>query len=134
MTGIVVDSSAIAAICFGEAHHERFAKLIGSGTPSLMSAATLVEASIVIEAREGAAGTGMVERLLRDGRVEVVEVTEEHARSAINAWRRFGKGNHRAALNFGDCFVYALAEVRGYPIVCDGNDFAHTDLEVLPAR
>ena len=134
MTGIVVDSSAVAAICFGEARHERFAELIGSATPSLMSAATLVEASIVIEAREGAAGTGMVERVLRDGRVEVVEVTEEHARSAIIAWRRYGKGNHRASLNFADCFVYALAEVKGYPIVCDGNDFAQTDLEVLPAR
>ena len=72
--------------------------------------------------------------MLRDGRIEVVEVSEADARNAVVAWRRFGKGNHRAALNFGDCFVYALAELRGYPIVCDGIDFAQTDLEVLPAR
>ncbi len=129
-----MDSSAVAAICFGEPRYERFAELIGGATPALMSATTLVEVSIVIEAREGAAGTGMVERVLRDGRIEVVEVSEADARNAVVAWRRFGKGNHRAALNFGDCFVYALAELRGYPIVCDGIDFAQTDLEVLPAR
>ena len=76
----------------------------------------------------------MLDRTLRLGSVEIVDVTEADARSAIGAWRRYGKGNHRAALSFGDCFVYALAEETGYPIVCGGNDFAQTDVEVLPSR
>lgn len=134
MTGVVVDASAIAAISFGEPGFERFAELIGDADPAVMSAATFLEASLVVEAREGPAGIGMIEGVVREGRIEIVDVTEDDARAAVSAWRRFGKGNHAAGLNFGDCFVYALAESTGYPIVCDGNDFAQTGVEVLPRR
>lgn len=134
MTGAVVDSSALAAICFGEPEYERFVELLSSAEPAVLSAATLTEVSMVVEARKGLSGAAMLDRTLRNAEIDVVEVSEVDARNAVVAWRRYGKGNHRAALNFGDCFVYALAEVRGYPIVCDGNDFAQTDLEVLPAR
>lgn len=134
MTGAVVDSSALAAICFGEPEYERFVELLSSAEPAVLSAATLTEVSMVLEARKGLSGAAMLDRTLRNAEIHVVEVSEVDARNAVVAWRRYGKGNHRAALNFGDCFVYALAEVRGYPIVCDRNDFARTDLEVLPTR
>lgn len=134
MTGVVVDSSALAAICFGEPEYERFVELLSSAEPAVLSAATLTEVSMVVEARKGLSGATMLDRTLRNAEIHVVEVSELDARNAVVAWRRYGKGNHRASLNFGDCFVYALAEAKGYPIVCDGNDFAQTDLEVLPAR
>ena len=79
---------------------------------------------MVLEAREGAAGVGILERILREGGIELVEVGEDDARAAIGAWRRFGKGDHPASLSYGDCFVYTLAEATGYPVVCGGDDFA----------
>ncbi len=63
----------------------------------------------------------------------MVEVDVDSAERALGAWRRYGEGRHRAGLNFGDCFVYALAERSGLPVVCTGEDFVATDLEVLPA-
>ena len=101
---------------------------------AVVSAATLVETSMVIESREGLVGAALLDEILRDGAVDVVEVDGPLARAAVRAWRQFGKGNHPARLNFGDCFVYALAKDSGLPILCLGNDFAQTDVEVLPAR
>lgn len=99
-----------------------------------MSAATQVELGIVVEARFGAPGRDLVERFLRDADVEVVAVDADAAGRALSAWRRFGKGRHRAALNLGDCFSYALAEDTGAPLLCAGDDFAATDLPTAPPR
>jgi len=85
---------------------------------------------MVLEARIPGS-QGMAARAVRDGRFTVVDFTAELADRGLHAWRRFGKGRHPAALNFGDCCTYALAEQTGLPILCVGNDFARTDLPVI---
>ena len=134
MSGLVIDSSAIVAIVQGEREAGALVQLIDDADDVVISAATLVEVSMVVEARSGAEGGDIVERVLAEGAVHVVPVDEPDACRALLAWRRFGRGQHRAALNFGDLFTYVLADETGYPILCVGNDFAQTDLEVVPAR
>ncbi|HXR41176.1 MAG TPA: type II toxin-antitoxin system VapC family toxin, partial [Acidothermaceae bacterium] len=97
----------------------------------VMSAATQVELGIVVEARLGPAGIDVVPRFIRDASVDVVAVDADNAERALGGWRRFGKGRHRAGLNLGDCFVYALADQTGYPVLCTGDDFGATDVEVV---
>ena len=128
---IVVDTSAIVAVLFGE---DGGAELEGRllGERCVMSAATRVELGIVIEAKAGAAGTQLLEELLGRVGIEVVPVDAELAEEAIVAWRRFGKGRHQAGLNFGDTFSYALARSLGQPLMFVGDDFSHTDLTVGP--
>lgn len=96
-----------------------------------MPAAIRVELGIVIEARFWPAGQDVVERFLRDAQIEIVPVDADLAARAMSGWRRFGKGRHPAGLNFGDCFTYALAERTGHPVLCTGDDFAATDLDVI---
>lgn len=133
MTDIVVDTSAVVAILGNEPTAQELIDVIDSSDRRLVSAATLVELGIVMEVRLGAAGGSIVDRFIRDGEIIVVAVDRHHADRAIEGWRRFGKGRHAAALNLGDCFTYALAAETGLPILCTGNDFARTDLEVIPA-
>lgn len=129
---LVVDTSAAVAILLAEpGRQELIAWLTGADLGRIMSAATLVELGIVVERRLGPAGSDVVSRFVRDADIEIVEVDGDAASRAVGAWRRYGKGRHRAALNFGDCFVYALAERTGYPVLCLGDDFASTDLGVL---
>lgn len=97
----------------------------------LMSAASLVELGIVLEARLGPVGNAAIERFLRASHLEVVEVDEDTAHAAIDGWRRFGKGRHPAGLNYGDSFVYALAFMAGATVLCVGDDFSQTDLPVV---
>ena len=94
-----------------------------------MSVVALLEAAMVVESRGGAAAGRELDMLLEKSAVELVPVTPEHANAARHAWRRFGKGNHPAALNFGDCFAYALAKTAGEPLLFKGEDFAQTDIE-----
>ena len=132
MNGLVIDTSAAVALLSGEpAGFELIDELDRDGS-RLMSAGSLVELGIVLEARFGPVGLGIVERFLREAKVEVVPMDHEQAGAAVSAWRRFGKGRHAASLNLGDCFTYALAEVTGLPILCTGDDFARTDLSVVP--
>lgn len=84
---------------------------------------------MVIEGRGGTEAGEELDALLRRTRVEFVPVTHEQVQVARQAWRSFGKGNHPAALNFGDCFAYALAEATGEPLLFKGDDFALTDIE-----
>ena len=74
---------------------------------------------------------GVVDRFLRDAKVDIVPVDADLAARAMSGWRRYGKGRHPAGLNFGDCFTYALAEQTGDPVLCTGDDFAATDISVL---
>ena len=92
-----------------------------------MSVATFVEVSIVIEARHGAEGVRDLDLFLERAGIELIEVDAEQGRLARHAFSRYGKGRHQAALNFGDCFPYALAAVLGQPLLYKGNDFARTD-------
>ena len=94
-----------------------------------MSAANFLEASIVLESRTGGASRRNLDIFLERGHIELVPVTQEQAHAARQAWRRFGKGNHPAGLNFGDCFAYALAETTREPLLFKGRDFALTDIE-----
>ena len=123
---MVVDTSALAAIFFHEPERDRFRAAILAASTRLISAATVVEAGMVIEARRGDSA-GREFDLFAVRALQVVAVDSEQADLARAAWRKYGKGCHPAALNFGDCFVYALAKVSGEPILAKGKDFARTD-------
>lgn len=131
MSGTVVDTSAVLSILFREAADADVLDLLQAHSPRLMSAATRVELGIVAEARLGPAGAEIVSRFIADAGIDLVEVDGETAERAVRAWRRFGRGRHPAALNFGACFSYATAEQHGLPLLCIGSDFPATDLEVL---
>jgi ribonuclease VapC len=129
---MVIDTSALISVLLGEPDAPRVAQAIETGSPRLLSAANLLEASIVIESRKGEAGGRELDLLVYRGGIEVVAVDQDQAESARAAWRRFGKGRHPAALNYGDCFAYALARSRRLPLLCRGNDFSQTDIECVP--
>ena len=126
---MIVDTSAILAILFHEDDAARYARAITAASPCRMSVATLLETTIVLESRGGEAARRELDTLLVSARVELVPVTLDHAERARRAWRRFGKGNHPAGLNFGDCFAYALADARQEPLLFKGDDFTRTDVE-----
>lgn len=125
---MVLDTSAVLTILQDEPERPRFTEAIADAAQSSMSAATLLEVSIVVEARFGVEGGRHLDQLLDRAAVEVVPVDEEQVRIARDAYRRFGKGQHPAGLNFGDCFSYALAQVRHQRLLFKGDDFAQTDV------
>ena len=94
-----------------------------------MSVANYLEAIMVIEGRLGDAGVREIDNYLEEAGVELVSVTPEQVQAARLAWRRYGKGNHPAGLNLGDCLAYALAETSGEPLLFKGEDFVLTDVE-----
>jgi len=129
---MVIDTSALIAVLLNETNAGRIAQAMERGSPRLLSSANLLEASMLIESRKGEAGGRELDLLLYRALVEVVQVDQDQAEIARVAWRRFGKGRHPAALNFGDCFAYALAKSRGLALLFDGDDFARTDVECVP--
>lgn len=126
---MVVDSSALLAILLDEPERDLFVRLTVEGKPARLSAASLVESSIVIESRRGQRGGADLDRFLRRAGLVVAPVDHRQAEIARTAFRRFGKGRHPAGLNFGDCFAYALARATGEPLLFKGDDFARTDVE-----
>jgi ribonuclease VapC len=131
---LVVDTAAAVTIIRGEPGADELAEYLEGAPVRLMSAVIRVELGIVIEARLGPAGQDVVDRFLRDARIDIVALDAEQAERAMSAWRRYGKGRHPAALNYGDCFTYALAERTGHPILCTGDDFAATDIPVIRSQ
>src|SRR5215469_9242116 len=125
---MVVDTSALVAILLGEPDAERFARALADAPVRLLSAVSRVELSFVIESRKGERGRADVELLLRDGGFDIVSVTPDQAEIAVEAFRRFGRGRHRARLNIGDCFAYALAVAADDVLLFKGDDFIHTDI------
>lgn len=125
---MVIDTSALIAILFNEPERRSFNEAIEAATDRAMSAATFVEASIVVEGRRGADGVRLLDQLIDRSRIKIVGVDDRQARTARLAWSRFGKGRHKAALNYGDCFSYALAKERGQPLLFKGEDFEKTDV------
>ncbi len=128
---LVVDTSAAVAIVLGKPGSEELAAHLENALARLMPAAIRVELGIVLEARLWPAGQDVVERLLRDAKIDIVPVDADLAARAMSGWRRYGKGHHPAGLNFSDCFTYALAERTGHPLLCTGNGLAATDIAVL---
>jgi len=126
---MVIDTSAIVAVLLNEANAPRITQAIETGSPRLFSAANLLEASIVLESRKGEAGGRELDLLIYRAGIEIVPVDQDQAEIARIAWRRFGKSRHPAALNYGDCFAYALAKSRRLPLLYLGNDFSQTDIE-----
>ncbi|WP_371349317.1 type II toxin-antitoxin system VapC family toxin [Ancylobacter sp. IITR112] len=127
---MVIDTSVLAAIAFNEPEAARFRAQIADDPIRLISAATVLEAAMVIEIRLGEAAGADLDLFLHKAEVEIVAVSTEHADQARRAWRRYGKGRHPAGLNFGDCFSYALAALSGEPLLFKGNDFSQTDIKV----
>jgi len=125
---MVVDTSAVVAILLREPEADSFAGMVVDSPLRVMSVVTRVELSFVVEGRLREAGRTDLEQLLRDLRIELAAVTPEQAEIAIEAFRRYGKGRHRAGLNIGDCFSYALAKVMDLPLLFKGGDFIRTDI------
>jgi ribonuclease VapC len=126
---MVLDTSALLAILTGEVAADRLVQAVDADRTRLVSAATVVEAALVLLGRYGEAGELQLDRLLRAIGAEVVPVGEEQAVIARDAALRFGRGRHAAALHFGDCFSYALSVARGEPLLFVGDDFSKTDVE-----
>ena len=127
---MVIDTSAIAAILFDEPEAASLEGKIADDPIRLMSAATFLEATIVIEARLGDPGGREFDLWLHRAEVEIRPVDAEQADMAHRAWRRFGRGRHPAELNYGDCFAYALAATHDEPLLFKGDDFTKTDVKL----
>jgi ribonuclease VapC len=125
---MVVDSSAVLAILKQEPAAAACALAIANAPVRLMSAASLVEAGIVMQARFGDGGARALDALLRRAQIEIAPFDAEQAAIARDAFCRFGKSRHPASLNLGDCFAYALAKRQDEPLLFIGDDFDRTDL------
>jgi ribonuclease VapC len=125
---VIVDTSALLAVLFGERDAENYARAISEAEICRISAATFVEVSAVVESQTGDAGSRQWDSFFRTAGISIEPVTEEQAHAARQAWSDFGKGRHPAGLNFGDCFSYALAKVSGEPVLFKGQDFRKTGI------
>lgn len=128
---MIVDTSAIIAIFQGEPEASLFAKALAVAERRLMSAGSYLELSIVIMDRRGAAAQRAIDAFLAGTLIAIIPFDEEQAILAREAFLRFGKGRHKAALNFGDCMTYALAKREDLPVLFKGTDFGETDLRVV---
>jgi ribonuclease VapC len=125
---MVIDTSALIAVLTGEPDAERYKTAIDRDAKRLMSVASILETTIVLESRYGEEGPRELDVLLRRLPIESVPVDCDQLEWARHACRAYGKGRHPAALNFGDCFSYALARLTGEPLLYKGADFARTDI------
>ena len=125
---MVIDTSAIVAIALNEPEAATFEEQIADDPIRLISAATVLEATIVLKTRLGDTGGREFDLWPLKVGAEVVPVDADQTDAARRAWRRYGRGRHEAALNYGDCFSYALALTRGEPLLFKGKDFANTDI------
>ncbi len=125
---MILDSSAIVAVVLGEPDGESLLTRIGEAESVAVSAITFVEAGIVLSHRLGRPFQDELEFLFTKLGVSIVPFTDEHRREALEAWWRFGRTRHEAALNFGDCAAYATAKLADAPLLYKGDDFAKTDI------
>lgn len=127
---MIIDTSALVALLEQEPEAERIARTLAATPDRLLSAASLVEVGIVMQARHGDDGARDLDLLLAKLHVEVVPLTARQADVARKAYRRYGRGRHDAKLNLGDCFAYALAKDTSAPLLFKGDDFGKTDITV----
>lgn len=127
---MIVDTSAIIAILRSEREAAAMADALDRAEICRMSALTYVEAAVVTDSNKNPVLSRRLDDLLRDAEIQVESVTAKQAEIARYAYRDFGKGRHKAGLNLGDCFAYALAKEIGEPLLFKGEDFGRTDIEV----
>ena len=125
---MVIDTSAVIAILRAEPDADRLIAALAAAPDRRMSTASVLESCMVMQARFGDAGEREVDTFLQRLRVDVIPFTEDHLHLARSAFRRFGKGRHPAALNFGDCFAYALAVSLDEALLFTGEEFSRTDV------
>lgn len=125
---MILDTSAMVAILYREPEAADFTRMIHEADVSRISVANYVELSMVVESQLGPEAGRQAEAFLRRAGIMVEPVTVTHGEIARQAFLDFGKGRHKAGLNFGDCFAYALAKARGEPLLFKGNDFGLTDI------
>jgi ribonuclease VapC len=125
---MVLDSSAIVAVCLRQPGYERLISKIDAAALIVVGVPTLLETFMVLTARLGHDARPLVYSFLRRLQSEIVPFNEEHLDAAATAFLRFGRGRHPAALNFGDCMSYAVASVAGMPLLFIGEDFSRTDI------
>lgn len=133
---MVIDTSAVLAILLNEPERETFIDALAQDPVRLMSAVNALEGALVIEARKRESGGLEYDLLLQRAKVDIVSFTQEHMEEAREGWRKFGKGNHPAGLNFCDCCAYALSRASGEPLLFKGGDFQGTDVRaaIAPRR
>ena len=127
---MIVDSSALIAIVLVEPGYQALVDHLATAPAIGVGALTLAETGIVLTARLGVAGRSLLARLLQEVGVETIPCTAAHWPIAVDAFTRYGKSRHPAALNFGDCLTYATCRLAARPVLCVGNDFPQTDLDV----
>lgn len=125
---MVIDTSVLLAILQDEPERRSFNEAIEAASTRVMSVASFVEVSMVVESRYGAEGLRDLDFFITRAKIDLIGVDVEQARVACRAFSRFGKGRHPAGLNYGDCFAYALAIVLGQPLLFKGDDFSQTDV------
>lgn len=130
---MIVDSSALVAILLAEAERVQFLEILVTAPQRSMSAANYLEAAIVFDRRAKGRPVLQLDAVVEATQIEIEPVTAAQARIAREAYQRFGRGNHPAALNFGDCFAYALAKETGRALLFKGTDFGQTDIACVPA-
>ena len=130
---MVIDTSAVLAILLNEPERDTFVDALTQDPVRLMSAVNALEATLVIEARKRESGGLECDLLLQRAKVDIVSFTQEHMEEAREGWRKFGKGNHPAGLNFCDCCAYALSRASGEPLLFKGSDFERTDVRAAIA-
>lgn len=126
---MILDSSSIVAVLRAEEDAPDFAKTIESALKCHISAVNYVEAAAVIDSSRDPIASRRFDDFFRASRIVVEAVTSNHAELARQAYRDFGKGRHKAGLNFGDCFAYALAKEMDEPLLFKGDDFRQTDIK-----
>lgn len=127
---MILDTSAIIAVIFREVEAARLLSVLARPGSLGVGAATMAEAGVVLAARQGAVGPQLY-RFLQEFEVTVIPFGEPHWGAAARAFERYGKGRHPAKLNFGDCLAYATAKLARQPLLCKGDDFPQTDLELV---
>jgi ribonuclease VapC len=134
VTGLAIDTSAVVAVVLNEPGASNVIEALDAADRRVMGTPTLVELGLVLAAKLGPTAAAVIERFLRDAEIDVVDFDREMAERATEGWMRFGKGRHPAGLNFGDTMTFGVAVTLGLPILCTGNDFAQTDVKVVPSQ
>lgn len=128
---MIVDSSALIAVLLKETDHKRLVDALAAAPRVAVGGPTLAETGMVLVSGLGISGKTLLARLVQEVQIDVISLGSGHWTVAVDAFAKYGKGRHPAALNFGDCLTYAVARVAAEPLLCVGDDFPRTDLELV---